>query len=88
MNAEPELAENTNAAFETVCKSLGVTTLGHYAAELVATKIAELSKDGVHDSDELSRRVLKDGARELVGISCGAVSGQLMVSDQAARSIG
>jgi AraC family transcriptional regulator len=28
------------------------------------------------------------GARELVGISCGAVSGQLMVSDQAARSIG
>jgi len=29
-----------------------------------------------------------DGARELVGISCGAVSGQLMVSDQATRSIG
>jgi hypothetical protein len=30
----------------------------------------------------------RDGARELVGISCGAVSGQLMVSDQATRSIG
>jgi hypothetical protein len=29
-----------------------------------------------------------DAGRDVVGISRGAVSGQLMVSDQAARSIG
>jgi hypothetical protein len=40
MNTEPELADNMNTAFETACKSLGVTTLSHYAAELVAAKIA------------------------------------------------
>jgi hypothetical protein len=58
MGAEPELAENMNAAFKTVCRSLG-TTPGPYAAELVASKIVELAKDGVSDPDELSRRVLQ-----------------------------
>ena len=56
MSAESKLA--VSEAFETVCRSLG-TQPGHYAAELVATKIVELAKDGVQDSDELSRRVLK-----------------------------
>jgi hypothetical protein len=32
---------------------------GDYAAELIATKIRELSKDGVSDPHELSRGVLK-----------------------------
>jgi hypothetical protein len=56
MSAESKLA--VSEAFETVCRSLG-TQPGHYATELIATKIEELSKDGVSDSDELSRRVLK-----------------------------
>ena len=41
-------------------RSIGVTKMGPYAAELVATKIVELAKDGVQDPDDLSRRVLKD----------------------------
>src|SRR5207245_583673 len=39
MGTEPELAENMNAAFKTVCRSLGVTKPGRYASELIATKI-------------------------------------------------
>jgi hypothetical protein len=41
-----------------VCRSLGAGP-GHYATKLIATKIVELSQDGISDSDELSRRVLK-----------------------------
>jgi hypothetical protein len=59
MGAELELAENMNAAFKTVCRSLGVTKPGRYASELIATKIVELAKDGVRDPNELSRGVLK-----------------------------
>ena len=55
---EPNLANTRIEAFETVCRSLGAKP-GDYAAELIATKIRELSKDGVSDPDELSRRVLK-----------------------------
>ena len=55
---EPDLADTRIEAFETVCRSLG-TQPGDYAAQLIATKIRELSKDGVSDPDELSRRVLK-----------------------------
>jgi hypothetical protein len=60
MGTEAELAESMNAAFRMVCRSIGVSQMGPYAAELVATKIAKLAKDGVHDPDDLSRRVLKD----------------------------
>jgi hypothetical protein len=59
MGIEPELAENMNVAFKTVCRSIGVTKPSRYAAELIATKIVELAKDGVCDPDELSRGVLK-----------------------------
>jgi hypothetical protein len=48
-----------NAAFKTVCRSIGVTKPGRYAAELITTKIVELAKDGVCDPDELSRGALK-----------------------------
>jgi hypothetical protein len=53
---EPNLADTRIEAFETVCRSLGAQP-GDYAAELIATKIRELSKDGVSDPGELSRRV-------------------------------
>ncbi len=59
MGTEPELAENMNAAFKTVCRSIGVTEPGRYASELIATKIVELAKDGVRDPDELSLGALK-----------------------------
>jgi hypothetical protein len=59
MDTEPELAENMNAAFKTVCRSIGVTKPSQYAAELITTKIVELAKDGVRDPDELSRGALK-----------------------------
>jgi hypothetical protein len=58
MRPEPEQIDTRSEAFETVCKSLG-TRPGHYATKLIETKILELSKDGISDSDELSRRVLK-----------------------------
>jgi hypothetical protein len=58
MSAEPEQIDTRSEAFETVCRSLGARP-GHYATKLIATKIVELSKDGISDSDELSRRVLK-----------------------------
>jgi len=58
MSAEPEQIDTRSEAFETVCRSLGARP-GHYATKLIATKISELSKDGISDSDELSRRVLK-----------------------------
>jgi hypothetical protein len=44
---EAELADSMTAAFRTVCRSVGVTKTGHYATDLVATKIVELAKDGV-----------------------------------------
>ncbi len=59
MDTEPQLAENMNAAFKTVCRSLGVAEPGRYAADLIATKIVELAQDGVRDPDELSRGALK-----------------------------
>jgi hypothetical protein len=58
MGSEPELAENMNAAFKTICRSLGVTEPGLCASEQIATKIVELVKDGVCDPDELSHSVL------------------------------
>jgi hypothetical protein len=58
MSAEPKQIDTRSEAFERVCRSLGAQP-GHYATKLIATKILELSEDGISDSDELSRRVLK-----------------------------
>ena len=55
---ESDLSNIRIEAFETVCRSLGAHP-GDYAAHLIGTKIRELSKDGVSDPDELSRRVLR-----------------------------
>ena len=56
----PEVAKNAQAAFERVCRTLGIGTPDHHATVIVAAKITHLANAGVHDADELSRAVLKD----------------------------
>jgi hypothetical protein len=56
----PELAETMKAAFERVCRSLGLGEPDHFPIEIVAAKITYFAQAGVHDADELSRAVLKD----------------------------
>ena len=52
----PQLAANMSAAFKKVWMIIGSTNSGDF--DLVATRIVELAKDGVHDTEELSRRTL------------------------------
>jgi hypothetical protein len=56
----PEVAETMKAAFERVCRSLGLGPPDHFPTEIVAAKIAHFANEGVHDADELSRAVLKE----------------------------
>jgi hypothetical protein len=56
----PEVAKNTQAAFERVCRALGIGTPDHYATVIVEAKITHFANAGVHDADELSRAVLRD----------------------------
>ena len=56
----PEVAKNTQAAFERVCRALGIGTPDHYATVIVEAKITHFANAGVHDPDELSRAVLRD----------------------------
>ena len=52
----PQLAANMSAAIKKVWTIVGATNPGDF--DLVATRIVELAKDGVHDAEELSRRTL------------------------------
>jgi hypothetical protein len=52
----PQLALNMNAAFKKVWKIIGATSPGD--VDLVVTRIVELAKAGVYDTEELSRRTL------------------------------
>ena len=52
----PQLATNMSAAFKRVWNIIGVTNPGDF--DLVMNRIVELAKDGVYDSEELSRRTL------------------------------
>jgi hypothetical protein len=52
----PQLAANMNAAFKKVWKIIGATNPGD--VDLVVTRIVELAKAGVYDTEELSRRTL------------------------------
>ena len=52
----PQLAANMSAAFKRVWNIIGVTNPGDF--DLVMNRIAELAKDGVYDTEELSRRTL------------------------------
>ena len=52
----PQLAANMSAAFKRVWNIIGVTNPGDF--DLVMNRIVELTKDGVYDTEELSRRTL------------------------------
>ena len=52
----PQLAANMSAAFKKVSNLIGATNPGDF--DLVMTRIVELAKDGVYDTEELSRRTL------------------------------
>ena len=52
----PQLAANMSAAFKRVWNIIGVTNPGDF--DLVMNRIVELAKDGVYDTEELSRRTL------------------------------
>jgi hypothetical protein len=52
----PQLAANMNAAFKKVWKIIGATNPGD--VDLVVTRIVELAKAGVYDTEELLRRTL------------------------------
>jgi hypothetical protein len=52
----PQLAASMNAAFKKVWKIIGATNPGD--VDLVVTRIVELAKAGVYDTEELSRRTL------------------------------
>jgi hypothetical protein len=59
MNREevfPQLAANMSAAFKKVWKMIGTTNPSDF--DLVMNSIVELAKDGVYDTEELSRRTL------------------------------
>ena len=56
----PEVAKNSQAAFERVCRTLGIGTPDHYAAVIVEAKITHFANAGLHDADELSLAVLRD----------------------------
>ena len=52
----PQLAPNISAAFKAVWKIISATNPGDF--DLVASRMVELAKDGVYDTEELSRRTL------------------------------
>jgi hypothetical protein len=52
----PQLAANMSTAFKNVWKIIGATNPGDF--DLVMNRIVELAKDGVHNTEELSRRTL------------------------------
>ena len=59
MNREevfPQLAANMSAAFKRVWNIIGATNPSDF--DLVMNRIVELAKDGIYDTEELSRRTL------------------------------
>jgi hypothetical protein len=56
----PEVADTMKAAFERVCRSLGLGAPDRFPTEIVAAKITHFANAGVHDAVELSRAVLRD----------------------------
>jgi hypothetical protein len=52
----PQLAANMSAAFKKVWNTVGASNPGDF--DLVMNRIVELAKDGIYDTEELSRRTL------------------------------
>ena len=66
MNREevfPQLAANMSAAFKRVWNIIGATNPGDF--DLVMNRIVELAKDGIYDTEELSRLTLSSLNSEL-----------------------
>ena len=59
----PQLAANMSAAFKRVWNIIGATNPGDF--DLVMNRIVELAKDGVYDTEELSRRALSSFNRRV-----------------------
>jgi len=59
----PQLAANMSAAFKKVWKIIGATNPGDF--DLVMNRIVELAKDGIYDTEELSRLTLSSLNSEL-----------------------
>jgi hypothetical protein len=51
----PEIAKTMQAAFERVCRSLGLGVPDHFPTEIIPAKITHFANAGVHDADEFSR---------------------------------
>jgi hypothetical protein len=56
----PENAKAMQAAFESVCRTLGVGASNRYTEDIVAASVMHFAKAGICDADELSLAVLKD----------------------------
>ena len=52
----PQLAANMSAAFKKVWKIIGATNPGDF--DLFMNRIVELAKDGIYNTEELSRLTL------------------------------
>jgi hypothetical protein len=57
---DPEAVRAMSAAFDDVCKSLGLRAGADPAAEVIAKKIIELAQRGVRDPAALGERVLRE----------------------------
>jgi hypothetical protein len=56
----PTLTSSMGAAFDKACQSLGDRGLSAVVREVIAKRIIQLAKKGVHDPDELCERVLNE----------------------------
>lgn len=56
----PDVIHAMSAAYENVCKSLGVRLPSDPASEAVAKKIIELAQRGVRDPETLIKRALEE----------------------------
>jgi hypothetical protein len=83
---DPDVVDLICSPFRAVVADLGLSDRDEVVALRAARRIINLAAAGERDSEGL--RAAAGAVRDVVGISRGAVSGQLMVSDQAARSIG
>ena len=59
----PQLAANMSAAFKRVWNIIGATNPSDF--DLVMNRIVELAKDGIYDTEELSRLTLSSLNSEL-----------------------
>jgi hypothetical protein len=57
---EPEEIEQLNLAYKAALRSLSLVDRNDPVVEIVAKKIIEIGKTGLHDPAQISRRALKE----------------------------